>query len=105
MARLGDGTEESHRRAQTALDRLWPYTGELFAADAEMIAAGVAIDPESLRGVWDRAVDAMCARATLSRPKDGWMQSGGREGRHSEHLGYLLAELQFLPRSHPGAVW
>jgi len=105
MARLGDGTDESHRRAQAALDRLWPFTGELFAPDAEMIAAGVAIDPESLRETWNRAVDAMCARATLTRPADGWMQSGGREGRHSEHLGYLLAELQFLPRSHPGAVW
>lgn len=108
LVRLGDGTDESHRRTQAALERLWPFTGELFsrdAADDAMIAAGVATAPETVRGIWSRTVDNVIARATLARPTDGWMQSGGRDGRHSEHLGYLLAELQFLARSHPGATW
>ena len=88
LVRLGDGTEESHRRAQTALDALWPYTGEF--AD---------------RPAWLRAVAPVLARATLTQPADGWMQSGGREGRHTEHLGHLLAEMQILPRTYPGATW
>jgi ring-1,2-phenylacetyl-CoA epoxidase subunit PaaC len=108
LIRLGDGTDESHRRASEALTRLWPFTGELFtrdAADDIMIAAGIAIDPAELRPAWSRTIDTILARATLPRPADGWMQSGGRDGRHGEHLGFLLAELQFLPRSHPGAAW
>lgn len=108
LVRLGDGTDESHRRAATALQMLWPFTGELFARDAvedKMIATGIAVDPESVRPIWNRTVDATLARATLPRPADGWMQSGGRDGRHTEHLGFLLAELQFLARSHPKATW
>ncbi len=88
LIRLGDGTDESHRRAQTALDALWPYTGEL---------AG--------RPAWLRAVAPVLARATLIQPAEGWMQSGGRDGRHTEHLGHLLAEMQILPRTYPGATW
>lgn len=88
LVRLGDGTEESHRRAQNALGALWPYTGEI---------AG--------RAAWLRAVTPILARATLTQPADGWMQSGGRDGRHTEHLGHLLAEMQILPRTYPGAVW
>src|SRR5579864_6477442 len=85
LIRLGDGTDESHRRAQDAIDHLWPYTGEMFeGGDA------------SADGEWSKTVDAVVAEATLMRPADGWMQSGGRRGRHSEHLGYILAELQFL---------
>jgi ring-1,2-phenylacetyl-CoA epoxidase subunit PaaC len=94
LVRLGDGTEESHRRAQDALDALWPYIGEMFGD-------GTA----SLRAEWGRTVDAVLAEATLTRPPDGWMQTGGRRGRHSEHLGYILAELQFLQRAYPGAQW
>jgi ring-1,2-phenylacetyl-CoA epoxidase subunit PaaC len=106
LVRLGDGTAESHRRAQDAIDALWPYTGELFTPDAPgLIAAGVVPDPAALRAAWDAAVDATLARATLTRPADGWMQSGGRTGRHTEHLGHLLAELQFLQRAYPGATW
>jgi ring-1,2-phenylacetyl-CoA epoxidase subunit PaaC len=108
LIRLGDGTVESHRRAQTALNDLWSYTGELFATtktDAALIAAGTIPDPEALRATWNVTVDAMLARATLTRPKDGWMQSGGRIGRHTEHLGHLLAEMQHLQRSYPGATW
>lgn len=108
LIRLGDGTGESHRRAQTALEHLWPYTGELFDADPieeALIAGGVAVDPRTLRSEWDSTVDDCLARATLDRPTDGWMQRGGRLGRHSEHLGHLLATMQFLQRAYPGATW
>ena len=106
--RLGDGTEESHARAQDALDQLWPYTGELFETDQverALIEAGVAADPAKMRPVWERTIDEVLSEATLSRPREGWMQTGGRAGRHSEHLGFILAELQFLQRSYPGATW
>jgi ring-1,2-phenylacetyl-CoA epoxidase subunit PaaC len=89
LIRLGDGTAESHRRAQEAIDALWPYTGEL----------------TETREAWLSAVAPVLRRATLQQPKDGWMQSGGRAGRHTEHLGHLLAEMQVLPRSYPGATW
>ena len=108
LIRLGDGTEESHRRAQAAVDALWPYSGEMFAADAaeqELIAQGIAIDPATLRAAWDATLDRVLAAATLARPAAGWMQQGGRTGRHSEHLGHLLAEMQHLQRSYPGARW
>ena len=106
LIRLGDGTAESHRRAQDAVDALWPYTGELFTADDRaMVEAGVIPDPAELRPVWEATVEATLKRATLSRPADGWMQSGGRSGRHTEHLGHLLAELQFVQRAYPGATW
>jgi ring-1,2-phenylacetyl-CoA epoxidase subunit PaaC len=108
LIRLGDGTVESHRRAQTALDLLWPNTGELFAtdaADAALIEAGVIPDPASLRESWNTTVGTILSRATLARPADGWMQSGGRSGRHTEHLGHLLAVMQHLQRTHPGATW
>ena len=90
LIRLGDGTDESHRRAQDALDTLWPYSGELQTPSRDACLA---------------VVEPVIARATLARPADGWMQSGGREGRHTEHLGHLLAEMQVLPRTFPGAVW
>jgi ring-1,2-phenylacetyl-CoA epoxidase subunit PaaC len=92
LIRLGDGTDESHRRAQAALDALWPYTGELF-------------DDSETRQAWSAIVEPILVRATLTRPRDGWMQSGGRAGRHTEHLGHLLAEMQVLPRTFPGATW
>jgi ring-1,2-phenylacetyl-CoA epoxidase subunit PaaC len=104
--RLGDGTDLSHRRAQDAVDALWPYTGELFARDEqEMVDAGVVPEVASLRPDWAAAVETTLTRATLNRPVDGWMQSGGRTGRHTEHLGHLLAELQFMQRAYPGATW
>jgi ring-1,2-phenylacetyl-CoA epoxidase subunit PaaC len=108
MIRLGDGTEESHRRAQVALDALWPYSGEMFAKDAHtapLLARNIACDPAALVAGWNATVDDVLRQATLSRLTDGWMQRGGREGRHSEHLGYLLAELQFMQRSYPGVRW
>jgi len=100
--RLGDGTEESHRRMQAAVDDLWPYTHELFLGTAP---AGVAPDPSTLRPAWLEAVSDVLTVATLTRPEDGWAPSGGREGRHTEHLSYLLAEMQVLHRAHPGAMW
>ena len=108
LVRLGDGTAESHARAQAALDALWPYTGELFEADAPeaaLIAAGLLPDPAPLRAAWTVTIERTLARATLARPDDGWMQTGGRHGLHSEALGRMLAEMQSLARAHPGAVW
>jgi ring-1,2-phenylacetyl-CoA epoxidase subunit PaaC len=108
LIRLGDGTAESHRRAQAALEALWPYTGELFvtdATDAVLIETRVIPDPAALRDRWNATLGEIFARATLARPEDGWMQSGGRSGRHTEHLGRLLAEMQHLQRTYPGAAW
>ncbi|CAA9335843.1 MAG: 1,2-phenylacetyl-CoA epoxidase, subunit C [uncultured Microvirga sp.] len=108
VIRLGDGTAQSRARAQEALDELWMYTGEMFetgGAERALIAAGVAVDPERLRPEWNRTVETVLAEATLRRPADGWMQTGGRRGRHSEHLGHILADLQFLQRAYPGATW
>ena len=75
------------------------------ADEAGLVAEGFAADPQALRPGWDRTVDAILAEATLTRPGGAWFQQGGRVGRHSEHLGFLLAEMQHLPRTHPGAVW
>lgn len=108
MIRFGDGTEESHRRAQTALDELWAYTGELFATDeveSILIKAGIVPDMAPIHAAFTTRVDAVLSEATLKRPADGYMQLGGRQGRHSEHLGFLLAEMQSLHRAHPGATW
>jgi ring-1,2-phenylacetyl-CoA epoxidase subunit PaaC len=108
IVRLGDGTDESHARAQGAIDDLWAFTGEMFAADeAEraLIDSGIAIDPTGLRGQWLKTVTGVLAEATLALPKNDWMQQGGRAGRHSEHLGHLLSELQSLQRTFPEATW
>src|SRR3954452_25159369 len=108
MVRLGDGTDESHRRAQTALDDLWAFTGEMFAVDdseRSLIEGGIAIDPAGLRAKWLDTVSSVLGEATLTLPDNDWMQQGGRSGRHSEHLGHLLSELQSIPRSFPGATW
>jgi ring-1,2-phenylacetyl-CoA epoxidase subunit PaaC len=100
--RLGDGTAESHRRMQAAVDELWPYTAELFAPEE---VDGRAVDPATLRADWLATVEPVLAEATLDRPADGWAPDGGRRGIHTEHLGHLLAELQSLHRAHPGARW
>ena len=108
MVRLGDGTDESHRRAQTAVDDLWAFTGEMFAVDDSergLIDAGIAVDPETLRATWLETVSRVLDEATLARPQNDWMQQGGRDGRHSEHLGHLLSELQSMQRAFPGATW
>ena len=108
IIRLGDGTDESRRRAQTAVDDLWAYTGEMFEADDSergLIDAGIAVDPAALRPRWMETVSIVLREATLALPKSDWMQHGGRSGRHSEHLGHLLSELQSMQRTFPGATW
>jgi ring-1,2-phenylacetyl-CoA epoxidase subunit PaaC len=105
---LGDGTDESHTRAQRALDDVWRYTGELFLADEvdhEVVSAGLGVDPRTLIDPWRAQVDDVLRRATLTVPASGYMQRGGRDGRHTEHLGHMLAEMQIVARSHPGAAW
>ena len=108
LIRLGDGTGESHARAQEALDDIWMYTGEMFGmddVDAEAVKAGVGIDRAALKPGWDEAVNDILAQAKLSRPADGWMISGGHTGTHTEHLGHILSEMQFLQRAYPGREW
>jgi ring-1,2-phenylacetyl-CoA epoxidase subunit PaaC len=108
VIRLGDGTAESHRRMQDALDDLWSYTGELFmddASDAAVAAGGVAPEPASLKASWDELVAEALAEATLKTPADGYMQKGGKRGVHTEHLGFILSDLQFLQRAYPGGTW
>lgn len=108
VIRLGDGSEESAQRMQDALKVLWPFTGEMFEKDEieeQLIASGVAIDPETLREEWQCTVADVFARAKLEVPEGTWMQTGGRSGVHTEHLGFMLAEMQFLQRTYPGAQW
>jgi len=112
LIRLGDGTDESHAKMQAAIDALWPYTGEMFAPDAlerGLIDAGVAADARALEAPWHEQVGGVLAEATLTMPQNVWMHGvsgkGSRQGTHTEHLGYLLAEMQFLQRAYPGAQW
>ncbi|HEY6171018.1 MAG TPA: 1,2-phenylacetyl-CoA epoxidase subunit PaaC [Candidatus Kapabacteria bacterium] len=108
MYRLGDGTEESHKRTQTALDELWMFTGELFEMDEVdnvLIKDGIAVDLQSLRSRWNERVSETIVTSTLTRPTDGYMQSGSRKGVHSEYLGFILSEMQYLPRAYPDAKW
>jgi ring-1,2-phenylacetyl-CoA epoxidase subunit PaaC len=105
---LGDGTEESHARAQAAVDELWRYTGELFLTDAveqEVASAGLGVDASILAEPWRAQVEEILRRATLTVPPVSYMQRGGRDGRHTEHLGHMLSEMQIVARSHPGATW
>lgn len=105
VLRLGDGTDESHRRMQAGLDALWPYTAELFASDELVQRLDVAVDPSTLQEEWTRRVLAVIDESTCERPSASYQHSGGRDGRHTEHMGYLVAELQHVARSHPGATW
>lgn len=105
---LGDGTEESRKRMQAALDDQWSYALEIFASDAtdqKMAEAGIAPDPADLRGKWDETVQAVLTEATLDIPDTKFAHKGGKQGTHTEHLGYILAEMQFLQRAYPGAEW
>ncbi len=108
VIRLGDGTAESHEKMQTALNDLWAYTGELFkASDADQWALenGIGVDLEVVKKFWEEKVSEILKMATLEQPADGWMQTGGKQGRHTEHLGYILAEMQYLQRAYPGQEW
>lgn len=108
IIRFGDGTEESHQRAQTALDDLWTYSGELFETDPvldEMTKAGIAPDITAIKESWNKTVDQVLSEATLKRPADAFMMTGGRKGLHSEHMGFILAEMQHVTRAYPGVSW
>ena len=108
LQRLGQGTEESHARLQKALDDLWFYTPELFESDAlnqRMQEAGVAPDMADIERQWRSEVEPAIQQAGLRLPESGWRATGGKKGHHSEHLGYILAEMQFLQRAYPGCEW
>jgi len=106
VLRLGDGTDLSHARMQAGLDQVWPYIGELFeSAGTTSQLPGVAVDPSALRPAWESYVTEVLSEATCRTPEPRWRSRGGRDGLHTEHLGHLLAEMQHLHRSHPGATW
>jgi ring-1,2-phenylacetyl-CoA epoxidase subunit PaaC len=108
VIRLGDGTDESHDRAQKAVDELWMYTGEFFIideTDKSMLAEGHGADLAKIKKQWTERIMQVFDEATLNIPSDSWMQQGGKEGRHSEHLGYILAEMQYMQRTYPGMAW
>jgi len=108
VVRLGDGTEESHAKMQAALEEMWPYADELIEADAidrQMVEIGFGVDPGKMRPTFDATIDKVLARATLQRPKSGPGHTGGRSGRHTEHLSRLLGDLQYLQRAYPDATW
>jgi ring-1,2-phenylacetyl-CoA epoxidase subunit PaaC len=108
VVRLGDGTDESHGRMEKALDELWKYTGELFmpaAYETALTQAGIAVDPAAVRPAWENEVQEVLRTAGLKADSGQWMQTGGKEGKHTEQLGYLLAEMQFLQRAYPGCEW
>jgi ring-1,2-phenylacetyl-CoA epoxidase subunit PaaC len=108
MIRLGDGTEESNQRLKTGLAWMWRFVDELFENDAiddALIAQGVAVDKQALRPAFDARIQAVLAQAKLALPAPTRPLSGGRRGQHSEHLGHILSEMQFLPRAYPDAVW
>ena len=108
VVRLGDGTNESHGRVQKAINDLWCYTAELYTPDPvddAMLTGRIGPDLGNLRAAWLAGIRAVLAEATLEVPAPGWMQSGGKQGVHTEALGYLLAQMQFLPRAYPQAKW
>jgi len=108
FVRLGDGTDESHARVQGSLDSLWRYSGEMFAGDEIDRIFATSFDGPDLDAIqqqWQTNVAAIIAEATLTKPDDAWMAAGGKQGHHSEYLGYMIAEMQYLQRTHPGATW
>lgn len=108
LVRLGDGTDESHQKAQGSIDDLWRYTGEMFAIDALDEVITTSFDGPDLAAIaveWQRRLADIASEATLTLPSETVMASGGKQGKHTEHFGYLLAELQSLPRTYPGATW
>jgi ring-1,2-phenylacetyl-CoA epoxidase subunit PaaC len=106
--RFGAGTEESHERAQNAVNELWRFTGELFEMDEteeSLLKDGIAVNTKLLKASWEKQIAELFAKATLTIPEASFMQTGGRNGVHTEHLGFLLAEMQSLPRMLPDAKW
>lgn len=108
VKRLGDGTEESHNRMVDALNELWNYTGDLFdmdETDQTLIKSGIAVDLNNVRTQWENKINEIFAEANLAIPEKSFMIRGSREGKHTEYLGHMLAEMQSLARAHPGANW
>ena len=108
LIRLGDGTVVSNTKVQDALEELWMYTGELFEMDnldTELLNRGIAVDNTALKSEWDRMINKTLLKAKLTRPKDTYMATGGKKGLHTEYLGFILSEMQFLQRSYPDAKW
>jgi len=108
IRRLGDGTVQSHNRVQEAFDQLWGYAAEMFEIsknERPLIDAGIAVDRGALKTNWEKSMHSTLRQATLDIPDDSWTVVGGRDGLHTEHLGFLLAELQFLQRTYPGLQW
>jgi ring-1,2-phenylacetyl-CoA epoxidase subunit PaaC len=108
VIRLGDGTEESHARIQEALDTLWRYTPELFyqdEVDAELEKNGIIPNNSEVEDEWRKTVNSVLEEATLKVPTNNWKQEGGRKGMHSEHLGFMLAEMQYMQRAYPNMEW
>jgi ring-1,2-phenylacetyl-CoA epoxidase subunit PaaC len=108
LIRLGDGTEESHTRTQDALNRLWKYSDEVFYMDEiekELIEQGIAVDLNTIRQKFIDKINYVLLESTLTLPSNDWKQSGGRLGKHTEHLGFILAEMQYMQRAYPGMEW
>ena len=108
MLRLGDGTDISHAKAQSAINDLWTFTGELFEMtknEEEMVKKKIGVDCRELKSNWDEIINDIFKEATLGRPQDEHMKTGGRQGIHTEHLGHMLSEMQYLQRAHPDAKW
>ena len=108
IKRLGDGTDESHERTQNAFDHLWVYLPEMFIMsddEQQLVDAGIAVDRSALKASWETSIYAIMKQATLEIPTDSRKIDGGREGMHTEHLGFLLAEMQFMQRAYPGQQW
>ena len=108
MIRFGNGTEESRKRGNTAISNLCRYTNELFTpseADLELRAEGISVDLEKVKGEWEMKVKEMFYLSNLQRPENQWSLSGGKDGRHSEYMGYILSEMQYLTNRYPEAAW
>ena len=108
VIRLGDGTDESFEKMQSAIDDIWPYSNEMFVMDdidKQMIEEGIGVDLDMIKVLWNERVNHIFSEALLSRPDDQWMQKGGKQGKHSEQMGYILAELQWMQRAYPGLKW
>lgn len=108
VKRLGDGTNLSHERMQAAVNEMWQFTPEMFESDdldQRLLASGHAADLSKVKTIWDTTVSALLAEATLTKPNDAFLMTGGRQGMHTQHMGFILAEMQILPRSMPGCEW
>jgi ring-1,2-phenylacetyl-CoA epoxidase subunit PaaC len=108
VIRLGDGTDESFEKMQTAIDEIWTYTDEMFEMDKideKMISQGTGVNLDLVKILWNERVNQVLKEAMLTRPEKGWMQRGGREGKHTEQMGYILTEMQWMQRAYPGLKW